>query len=648
TPTPTSETLTRQQLLEEVDRLIEQDLPKSELELIFPELAARVEKFSTGDIRRLYEIRQSEKQQSEDCQEVSQKLPNLLQAQQAKLDPTRIFYGDGGELAYLLITIANAMPIPIERLITTLIPAAGSRIGTSARIVVDPENNYTQPAVYWSCIVAPTGHKKTPTQRIILNPLLKLEEEAYKDWEPLDKKYKEELKLYKKSSGEDPPQEPPPRARFMVQSSTPETRIKIHAENPRGLLCYTDEWSGFINSRNMYRGGKGNDLELDLSEFNGDAVIKDTASERLFLGKSAISRTGGTQPDTLKNFLAKQNFEDGQGEFARWLFCLVPSKAGYLDLFSNNDGTGKKLENKLYNLYRNIGLIAPQDYFFSFEAKKVFQDYHNFLTDAKEAEANKAIAESYSKLQSYLSRLALWVHVVNHVLAGVLPGQIIDEYSTSVACEMVGFYLSQIKLLYNSNNSALAGNLLKVKECLDKHPDGLNVRWLKTNLSCLKKTSSTEITEICNNLVSLGLARVENKKYFSVKNTSNTSKCAEPIVWTGVNSAGSVTSNYQQLPAKIAPLKTDNLQNENLEQNAGTAGSLLVVSPATQTSTQQALHHFAGDAGTNSTTTNEPQETTSQNESVTALTVGAIYEVYKGLEWIPCYLLQQNNSECYF
>ena len=95
-----------------------------------------------------------------------------------------------------------------------------------------------------------------------------------------------------------------------VQSATAETRIKLHSENPRGLLNYRDEWSSFINGRNKYRNGKGDDLELDLSEFNGNAILKDNSNESFFIERSAISRTGNTQPETLQKFLAAQDYED--------------------------------------------------------------------------------------------------------------------------------------------------------------------------------------------------------------------------------------------------------------------------------------------------------------------------------------------------
>jgi hypothetical protein len=420
--TQSPETLTRQQLLEEIDQLIEKDLQRSELELVFPDLAKRTV-YKEGTIAKLYWERKKEKQQAENREEASKQIPSLLEAQQARLDPYRLFWGDGGRFAHLLSKTAAAMPTSVEMLITTLIPAVGSRIGTDGRIIVKELSRYVQPAIFWSCVVAPTGRLKTPAQMVILSPLGKLESREYENWLINKKQYEDELKQYKRNTNDEPPAPPAPRQRFIIQSATAETRIKLHSENPKGFLSYRDEWSAFINSRNKYRNGKGDDLEQDLSEFNGGAISKDVsdADQSVYLDKSAISRTGNTQPETLRKFLAATNFEDYTGEFARWLFCLVPGPVAYINLFEEDDGTAQALEDTLLNIYKTVGWLENRDFFLNNDAKFICQNYLNFLTDAEIAENHPGLKATYPKLKSYLVRFAMWVHIVNHVLAGVDP-----------------------------------------------------------------------------------------------------------------------------------------------------------------------------------------------------------------------------------
>ncbi|MBC1235734.1 DUF3987 domain-containing protein [Nostoc sp. 2RC] len=523
-PTVTGQPLTSEQLLKEVDILINRELPRSELEAIIPELAARALRYP-ADVWKLYTARVKEQEQALERKEVSHQLPNLLECQNARLNPEELFWGDGGRFAQLMAHTARAMPTSVEALITTLIPAVGSRIGTAARVVIKPSAGYTQPAIFWSCVVAPTGRLKSPAQQAIISPLNKLEAQEYKKWKTEFDEYQIQLKAYsckrKKDDDIEPPTPPPPRQRFVVQSSTTEARIRIHGENPRGLLNYRDEWSAFVNGRNKYRGGKGDDLEQDLSEFNGDALSKDlvSAENSVYLERSAISRTGNTQPETLKKLQAKQDFEDHAGEFSRWLFCLVAGPAAYIDLFGQDDYVGQQFANDLMRLFEHLGSLPEQDYFLDNEAKAAFQAYQHFLTDSALAENHPGLKATYPKLQSYLARLALWLHLVNAALAGnYSPSQFIDGHTMTVASQMIDFYLAQAKLLYalNSSQQELAGNLLKIKEYVDRYPLGVTVRQIKAGIYSLRSQPSNEIDQDCKTLVQLLAIASHDKKYYPI------------------------------------------------------------------------------------------------------------------------------------
>ncbi|MFM6622878.1 MAG: DUF3987 domain-containing protein, partial [Dolichospermum sp.] len=522
-PHPTLKT--SEELIKQIDLLISKDLAKSELEAIIPDIAKQCDRYP-ADIWRLYTARVKEQEQLEDRKQTTKQLPTLLDAQKARLDPYELFWSDGGIFAHTLMGIAENMPTAVEHLITTLIAAAGSRIGTSSRIVINPSAKYTQPAIFWACIVAGTGQLKTPAQQAILSPLNRLEAEEYKAWKLENDDYKNSLDAYKKSKDQDaePPEQPAPRKRFVVSSATSEARIKLHGENPRGFLNYRDEWSGFITGRNKYRKGTGDDLEQDLSEFNGDALIKDLvkSEDSVFIEKSAISRTGNTQPETLKNLQSKNNFEDFQGEFSRWLFCLVGSKPAYIDLFKNDDGLGDILDDLLIKLYRRLGELPEVDYFLSFEAKQRFQHYQHQLINWTLEENHPGLKATYPKLQSYLARLALFLHLVNAALVGATPDQMIGDYVMYVACKMVDFYLAQARLVYalNSPEQELAGNYLKIKTYIDKRGQA-TVRDVKVGVRAVKTLTTAEITSICDELVDQGVVIKKDRFYTSLSKDDN-------------------------------------------------------------------------------------------------------------------------------
>ncbi|PHJ60257.1 hypothetical protein VF14_11530 [Nostoc linckia z18] len=541
-----SEKSSQNPLISTVQALIDKDLRKFELEALLPEVAEQTGR-NSNDIRRVYFALKKEHENTEERQEASKQIPKLLEAQQARIDPFSIFWGDGGKFAQVLTDVALSMPTSPENLITTLIPAVGSRMGTAARIIINPASNYTQPAIFWSCVVAPTGRLKTPAQEVIISPLMQLEAEQYQWAEALKEEYESDLKIYKKNSSDtEPPIKPPPRKRFIVGGATAETRIKIHTENPRGLLNYRDEWSSFINGRNKYRNGKGDDLELDLSEFNGAGIFKDTTSDNLFIERSAISRTGNTQPETLQKFLAQQDFEDYTGEFARWLFCLVPGDIAYIDLFKGHDDAGSLLQAMLTNLYLQVDRLPKKDYFLTDDAKRIFQEYHRRLTDAEIEENHPGLRATYPKLKSYLARLALWLHIVNAALAHCEPESMISVQTMHVACQLTSFYLAQAQILYKGSNHQITGNLLKIKEYIEKR-DGVTAREIKAGVFSLRQTPTSEVLSSCMCLKEQGLVFFDGKKFYScAKNINTLSKSLATQAVEGVDLGSTKINTFEK------------------------------------------------------------------------------------------------------
>jgi hypothetical protein len=128
-------------------------------------------------------------------------------------------------------------------------------------------------------------------------------------------------------------------------------------------------------------------------------------------------------------------------------------------------------------------------------------------------------------MQSYLARLALFLHLVNAVLIGATPEQMIGEYTMYTACKMVDFYLAQSRLVYalNSPQHELAGNYLKVKTYIDKRGQA-TVRDVKCGVRSLKSLSTAETTSICDELVDQGVIRKQDKFYTSLSKDDNDDK----------------------------------------------------------------------------------------------------------------------------
>lgn len=515
-------------LREPILEILNSDLTKSRQKAALLELA-KANNYNPNEIQKLANLIQSENEQTEERQEIEKALPSLLKLQKQRLNPHDYLWGDRGILAQQLTEIADAMPTSVDFLLTTLISVAGSRIGTAARIIINARSKYVQPAIYRTCIVAPSGFKKTPAQLVIINPLNDLEAEEYKRWSAANEAYKQDKSEYDRKirqAGDnigEPPKTPPPRKRFILSDATIEARCAVQAENPRGFLLYKDEWTAHITSRAVYKSGKGDEREAELTEFNGGSLSKDRATnnQSTYIERTAISRTGSTQPETLRSYMG--DHEDPTGEFARWLFCVVDSPPAYIDLVSAGDDNG--VDQSLQSLYKNLGLQPNKDYFLSDEAKVVFQDYQHKIIDWTLEEKHPGLKTAYAKFESYFARLALWLHCVNAALAGTIPEQAISKETMIKAVTMTSYFIGQLRIIYalNAPHVSLTGRLLKIKEYINNKPKGVTPRQIKSGLWFVRKVSTADIAQDCKTLDSSGCICLQDGRYYPAKGVDNCS-----------------------------------------------------------------------------------------------------------------------------
>jgi hypothetical protein len=536
---PITELSLRDRILE----ILSRSQSRSECEAALLQLAKSIKDINLRDLRNLAKTLEEEIEIGDNLGEAKSKVRELVKHQEARLSPGQVLYGDGGVLADLIEKVADSMPAHPEDVLTALIPVIFSRMGAETEIVISPSSGYTQPAIGQSIVVKATGEKKTPIVNIAIKPLLDLEAQLHREYKLAEEEYSREMKEYNDNSknrkkGEDIAEEleqprKPARKRFILSNCTIEALMRIHAENPDGLLQWKDEASSYITGRNKYRAkGAGDDLEIDLSLFSGGALVKDTVDESkaIFLEKSAVSRTGATQTERLKDLM--KDHSDITGEFARWLFCALPLKKDYINLFDDSD-YGQQLRVYLKDFYQLLSNIPRQQYFLDSAAKAVFQECQHKLVNMRDSEPQLGLKAAYPKFESYLARLSLWVHVANAALAGeTKPSQMIDGLAVSVAWETVEFYMAQLQILYAKNNpeQEIEGTLLKIKNFVCDR-NGVSVREIKRGISELKrgKTSINQIEEMCSSLIQDGFISQRDKKYYLPDSGDNEDKSKNNI-----------------------------------------------------------------------------------------------------------------------
>ena len=530
--------LTLEQAKQKLQWAVDEGLKGSDVETLVADLA-RQTGHQPQSLQRIYRELDREAELSSAAKGASTDLEQLRAIQGRRLPIQEGLHGDGGKLARKLFQVADAMPTAPEFLVTTLIPALATAMGTAHTLVIHATAGYTVRPIFRTIVVAGTGRKKTPAQNAILQALTTLEETAALD-------YKHELSLYEqdyktwlkdvKAGKEDVGPEPtkPTRRRYMSQDNTLAARVQIHAENPRGLLLYKDEASAFITERGRFTGGKGDggELEADLSEFNGGAIMSDRKGDgSTFLPKTAINRVGATQFSTLQRLMGSHN--DDCGEFARYLFCAADAPPSKIDLSKDVGDIG--LTSTVMQLFSDLLTLPEGTYLLSPEAKQAFQTYQHELTDRQIAEDHPSLQSAYPKFETYFGRLILWLHLVNAALAGQSPEPTVDGYTVELARQWTEYYIGQLKLVLaiNSPQQELTGDLLKVYNYLQRKGKPLDVRAISQarlfdGAADKEKRRTPYLKEMLSGLVEQGWITQQDGLYSPSTPTTSPAAAASP------------------------------------------------------------------------------------------------------------------------
>jgi Protein of unknown function (DUF3987) len=501
------------------------------------------------DLDYLAKTLTAEQNQQTEQIESADRLQELLRTQEPNLNLHEFLEP---WFADILIQTAKAMPTAPEFLFTTLLPSAASCIGSAAQVIIKPSAKYKQPMVFWSAIVANSGSMKTPAQRIILDPLVELEKQAYEA-------YKTELAdyEYRKAAGENIVK--PIRKRYLTKDATLETLQRIHNDNPRGVLYYRDEMAGAIKGRDQYRKGRGADEEAELDQWTGAAIIVDRADKSTCLPQSAISRTGSIQWEVLGDLMG--DHRDANGAWSRWLFCAADAPTRYLSLPQEETDTG--ISETLIWLYAELEKLPTQDYFLDHSAKRMFEYWQRQLVDEQQTQQAFGLQLVYPKIEAYTARLALWLHIVNAVLRREQPTKMISGLTMGRAIQLAAYYLWQHRLIHthNSPDTGIAGIALKIHKYVERVGEA-SASKLKSGVRVLRNMAAAQIRELMQTLANTGYGKVQGEgadmKYAAMAPPKNDTDDRQlPI------ESIPIPQSMQVIPAQVDVIDTTNIGSQN-------------------------------------------------------------------------------------
>lgn len=467
-----TETMTFQDLITAIDGCIGQDEITRTQWQEKVDLWAKATGKRPAEIQHLIEIRKTEIAEGD---AIKSGLEGFLKGKHYQKKEIDLFEILPQPLAEAIISRAKTLNQPPIRLLHSLWPILGailgSRFAINLRTTVRDRECWKEYPIFYCADLGGVSTGKTLTQNEVCRVLKR------KDLAEQKRVTKEESKLddlkaawqemsasdrkANKTNAEINPRlyekEHCQARRWFYDEGTLDGILKTMSSQPSwqgGVVVY-DELSGFFDGLNQYRsGGKGNDRQRDLSNWNGpirntfDRVNKDN---RYYLDGQTLNKLGGIQVEKLRKYLDLSN--DVDGAVSRYLFLLhepLDPRPGRPPEDPNSiDECIETLVNQISGITLEAdenGIVDPcncwftsngEDYAFGIK-------YHYEILIKKYRAINPSFASYLGKQMKTFLRLTLSIHLLNWIFDPDNTNLCSISVQTAIkAAKMTDFYISQ-------------------------------------------------------------------------------------------------------------------------------------------------------------------------------------------------------------
>jgi hypothetical protein len=476
---------------------------------------------------------------------------------------------------------SRRLNIPVEVLVSALLPVAASLLRTETQLLVDPGTDFYVPAILWVLIIAETGAAKSVIFKLFIKPIMQLQAEIDEQYEQDFERYELELKEYESKPKEErgcPPKQPLPRDLYF-QDVTIEALADSISNHPEfGALKASDEFAGDMNALNQYKsGGKGSDRQHLLSLYDGSPIKinrkrGENSKKRISISKTSVSILGNIQPEVfLQIFKAIKAWDGLEARFALVNLPLAempPPTGGRCDLTP-----------MLYDLYSHLQEFQPKTYLFDQEAKKIWNDWHLQIENQKMSEFNSRLRALLPKARERAARVALTAHCLKAAFSGEIPSEYIPAETLVAAIEYIKWTIGQARLIYAQAGEIENSDASKVFRFIERFKNHGWITRRETSRWYAKKPCLTkeEATNFMQSVVALGYAVGNGKtgKDFkikiiphpemnSVETADSTDKPPESRCCQGLGSTDNVTDSALTAPDNPQDNKATNYQAETI------------------------------------------------------------------------------------
>lgn len=388
---------------------------------------------------------------------------------------------------------AAALPAPVDFVAVPVLATASAAIGTTRSIRLKP--GYEQLCSLYLAIVGSPGAKKSPAMRMAIKPAMRAHLDEYR-------KYQDHL-VAAELAGEKPPAHPPQR---VLTDATTEAIAEALDRDPRGLLYKLDEMSGWLGSMDMYRGGKGADLQVWLSTYSNESTtVKRKRQAPLVIERPFVTVMGAIQPETLTELVTGRR----DGFLDRLLFAYPdppPFRRSKSDLPENLTISYASSIDALYSLEANDITGKPVALDPTAAATEAFNGWLDDHLEAMNGEDFPAHLEGlWSKLEGACLRLALILELLWR------PDSVdVQHDSIDRAIELIAYFESHAAKVYAALGMAEHQHRLEqLTAWLRRQPSKrATVRDVQRSGTAGIKTAN-DARELLGELEDLGVGRLE-------------------------------------------------------------------------------------------------------------------------------------------
>ncbi|WP_018951399.1 DUF3987 domain-containing protein [Thioalkalivibrio sp. AKL12] len=291
---------------------------------------------------------------------------------------------------------------------------------TDDRIQIQPKRHdptWTESARLWFAAVGQPSAKKSPALSKAMGPANSVDAEWRKESNKKRQEYERTLKRMQKEEPDKIPPDAPVYKRLIFGDTTVEKMGAVMAEcEPRGVLVFRDELTGWLSSMDAYKNGGGKDRADWLEAYNGGPNSIDRVSRgSTFIENWSASVVGGIQPSVIHDYAGNSNHD---GMIQRFMILFARDAQRGEDRHPDMDA-----KRAYKDVIEHLAGTKP-----GFDVVKLSEGAHDVkealwdrLHAVTQSHPNPFLTAALGKWEGLFSRLLLTFHAIDCATEGTHP-----------------------------------------------------------------------------------------------------------------------------------------------------------------------------------------------------------------------------------